>query len=98
MHQADHQLHRDVYGHTIRDRTGDGLSSWGTNRQGIHSYVQAHMESHLRQLQPVHMMRIPTALGEDPVSAYSRQHCQQLLTSSSLSFVCIHPAFFLVST
>lgn len=85
MHQADHQLHRDVYGHTLRDRTGDRLSSWGANRQGVHSYVQARMHSHLRQLQSEHKMPFPTALGR-PISAHSRQHGPRLLTSSILPF------------
>lgn len=67
MHQADHQLHCDVYGHTLRDRTGDGLSSWGANRQGVHSYVQACMHSHLRQLQSEHKRPFPTLWGDPSV-------------------------------
>lgn len=79
MHQADHQLHRDVYGHTLRDRTGDRLSSWGANRQSVHSYVQARMHSHLRQLQSEDKRPFPTLWGDPSVL-----HGPRLLT---------HPAF-----
>lgn len=70
MHQAHHQLHRDVYGHTIRYRAGDGLRSWGTSER--HSYVQA---------QDVEHPKATPACTQEPISNNSKGRHSQCYSS-----------------